>query len=212
MLSLAVIACLEVDKISLNPEFFQSTNTAHWISVINHLLEWQSITSEVYPHCQNWGEFPIRKCLWSKAWSQQEREGVSLRGEEGVTLLSRSSLCQHSHLGEEHSQQYSRCCQAVHPLPAILPTGPIIFWGGAGTQIGTFYKTKHRIPSICCHFHPLLPQFNTQRQTHKCLERIFLRFGMELKIQECLPLDKTLPCTTEPDRRPFCQDPAFLHV
>lgn len=124
MLSLAVIACLEVDKIGLNPEFFQSTDTAHWISVINHLLEWQSITSEVYPHCQNWGEFPIRKCLWSKAWSQQEREAVIPRGEEGVMLLSRSSLCQHSHLGEEHSQQYSRCCQAVHPLPAILPTGP----------------------------------------------------------------------------------------
>lgn len=84
ILSLAVIACLEVDKTVLNPEFLQSTDTAYWISTIYQLLEWQSITSNVYPHCQNWGEFPIRNRLWSKARSQRQREAVSLRGVEGL--------------------------------------------------------------------------------------------------------------------------------
>lgn len=83
ILSLAVIACLGVNKTDLNSEFFQSTGTAYWISTINQLLEWQSITSDVYPRCQNWGEFPIRNRLWSKAPSQQQREAVSLQGEEG---------------------------------------------------------------------------------------------------------------------------------
>lgn len=122
ILSLAVIACLDVDKIDLNPEFFQSRHTTYWISAINQLLEWQSITSDVYPHCQNWGEFPIRSHLWSNASSQQQREAGSLKGEERSHVVVKQQFLPTLILGKNISRGTQECCQAVYPLPAMLPT------------------------------------------------------------------------------------------
>lgn len=123
ILSLAVIACLAVNKIDLNLELFQSTDTAYWISAINLLLDWQSVTSNVYPHCQNWGEFPIRKHLWSKAWGQQQREAVSLQREEGShAVVKQQILPTRSSWGRVLAVGTQECCQAVYSLPPILPT------------------------------------------------------------------------------------------
>lgn len=121
ILSLAVIACLQVNKIDLNPEFFHSTDTAYWVSAINQLLEWQSITSNVCVRCQNQGEFPIRTRLWWKTSSQQQREAVGLQGEAGSSAAVSANT---PILGESISTGTQECCQTVYPLLAILPAIP----------------------------------------------------------------------------------------
>lgn len=139
ILSLAVIAYLAVDKIGLNPELFQSTDTAYCISAVNQLLEWQSVTSNVCPYCQNWGEFLIRKHLWSKASGQQQREAASLQREEAS-----HAVVKHQFLPTLSS--WGRVLAAVlkstaelfnHCLPSC-PSHPITPPGGAGKQGRTF--------------------------------------------------------------------------
>lgn len=124
ILSLAVIAYLAVDKIGLNPELFQSTDTAYCISAVNQLLEWQSVTSNVCPYCQNWGEFLIRKHLWSKASGQQQREAASLQREEASHAVVKHQFLPTLILGKSISSGTQEYCWAVYPLPAILPITP----------------------------------------------------------------------------------------
>lgn len=70
--------------------------------------------------------------------------------------------------------------------------------------------SRKQNPPISRHVHCLLPQFDTRTQARKWLKRIFLNFGTELKIYECLFLgDETLTCAAEPERRFFCQDDCF---
>lgn len=137
-LSLALMTCLEVNKIDLDPEFFQSTDPAYRISAINQLLEWQSITSNVYSHCQNWGGFPIRKHLWSEAWSQQQREAVSLqRGEGSHAVVKQQLLPTLSCWGRALAVVLKTAAKLfTHCLPSC-PSHRITLWG-ARKQSGTF--------------------------------------------------------------------------
>lgn len=186
-LSLAVIACLQVDKIELNSEFFQSTDTTYWIAAINQLLEWQSITSNVYPHCQNWGEFPIRKPPWSESSSQQQREAVSLQGEEGThAVVKQQFLPTLSSWGrawavvlERAANCFPTACHSAHHIHHPPRKGREATWK-------ILENKTHRIPPNELPSPFLLPQFNTHTQTRKWLKRIFLNFGTELKIYACL--------------------------
>lgn len=110
-------------KADWNPELFQGTDMAHRLPEIHQLLEWQSITSTVYPCCQNWGEFPTRVPLWSKAWGQQQREGrpSPRRGVESRCCWAAASA-NTPILGKSISRATQESCQAASPLPAILST------------------------------------------------------------------------------------------
>lgn len=143
-----MIACPEADKTVLNPEFFQSTDTTYWISTINQLLEGQSVTSNVYPHSQNWGEFPVRNHLWSKALSQRQREAVSLRGEErSHTVVKQWFLPTLSSWGRALAVALKSAAKLfTHCLPSCTPH-PFSSEEGKGNKV-EHSRTKHRIPQI----------------------------------------------------------------